>query len=136
MTHESQKHDHANTEETANGDKSVTEGWKDRFKQLMGTFELPKEAIQYIMKQVDETKKASVDVISREIRKYLQNVNLADEVTQILTRMDLEITTSIRFVETSKKKGKLRLRISRDDPAHAAGDETPSDENAQARPKQ
>jgi hypothetical protein len=73
-----------------------------RVKNLVGDLKLPKEIVNHILSQVDETKHAAVGVISKEVRLFLERTNLADELAKLLTQVSFEVTTKVRFVPSDK----------------------------------
>lgn len=73
-----------------------------RLKNLIGELKLPKEIVNYIMAQVDDTKQAAIGVVSREVRLFLEQTNLAEEIAKLLTLVSFEIKTQVRFVPSDK----------------------------------
>ncbi|MCL2725911.1 MAG: hypothetical protein FWD69_15900 [Polyangiaceae bacterium] len=69
----------------------------DSFKQLVGDLKLPKEIAHYLLQQIDETKSGVFRVVAKEMRDFLEHTNLAGEMQKILTTVQFEITTTIRF---------------------------------------
>jgi len=94
-------------------------------KQLVGNLELPREVLNYMMKQVDETKSAAVGIIAREFRLFLEKADLAEEITRVLTRISLEVTTTVKFRENDADNGGLRIRITRDTAQEPADADAP-----------
>lgn len=58
---------------------------------------LPKEAAGYIFSQVEETKNGVLRVVAKEVRDFLEHTNLAGEMSKVLTTLQFEINTTIRF---------------------------------------
>lgn len=58
---------------------------------------LPKEAASYIFSQVEDTKNGVLRVVAREVRDFLEHTNLAGEMQKVLTTLQFEINTTIRF---------------------------------------
>jgi hypothetical protein len=86
---------------------------KDRVKQVVGDFTLPKEVLHYMLKQVDETKDATLGIVSKEIRHFLENEDISAILTEVLTKVSFELTMKARFVENDKKAG-FKLQITPD----------------------
>jgi regulator of replication initiation timing len=80
-----------------------------RLKNLFNDIKIPREIAVHIMSQVDDTKKAAVQVISREIRQFLENTNLADELARLLTQISFQVKTEISFVPKEKTISKKDL---------------------------
>jgi MoxR-like ATPase len=86
-----------------------------KLKNFVGEMRLPKEMVNYMMAQVDETKQAAIAVVAREARAFLERTNLSEELAKVLTQVSVEINTRVRFVPNDKavKEGqKLRLEVS------------------------
>ncbi len=83
-----------------------------RLKNLVGDMKLPKEIVNHIISQVDDTKHAAIGVISREVRLFLENTNLSDELAKLLTKISFEVSTQVRFVPSDKamKRGKKKAK--------------------------
>ena len=73
-----------------------------RLKHMLGDLKLHKEIVAHIMSQVDETKQATLGVISREVRLFLERTNLSDELAKLLTQISFEVKTQVRFVPSDK----------------------------------
>ena len=58
---------------------------------------LPRELVQYIMSQVDETKQAALAAIAKEMRIFLEQTDIAEELTRVLSKVSLEVKTEVRF---------------------------------------
>jgi hypothetical protein len=69
----------------------------DNLKELVGGIKLPREMAHYLLVQVEETKNVLVGVIAREVREFLENTNISSEMRKILTTVEFEISTTIRF---------------------------------------
>jgi regulator of replication initiation timing len=90
-----------------------------RLKNIVGELKMPKEIVSHILSQVDDTKQATIGVITREIRLFLENTNLSDELAKLLTQISFEVTTQVRFVPSDKavKKEKAGEGIPKDTPS-------------------
>ncbi|MCP4677042.1 MAG: hypothetical protein GY854_16315 [Deltaproteobacteria bacterium] len=73
-----------------------------RLKNIVGDMKLPKEIVNHIISQVDDTKQAAIGVISREVRLFLENTNLSEELAKLLTQISFEVSTQVRFVPSDK----------------------------------
>lgn len=70
----------------------------ENLRHFVHEMRLPKEMANYLFLQIDETKNGLYRVVAREIRDFLEHTNLADEITNALTKLSFEIKTEIRFV--------------------------------------
>jgi hypothetical protein len=67
-------------------------------KSLVSELRLPREIIAHMISQIDETKHAALGVVSREVRTFFENTNLADEMAKLLSQVSFEVSTRVRFV--------------------------------------
>lgn len=67
-------------------------------KDRKGPLELPKEAIQYLLSAAEGMQTAILRIIGNEIRKFLEHVDIGNELQKILTSTSFEIKTEIRFI--------------------------------------
>jgi hypothetical protein len=69
----------------------------DAVKQMVGDLKLPKEVVGYIFSQVDETKNGLFRIFAKEMRDFLEHTNIAGEMQKLLTTVQFEVNTTIRF---------------------------------------
>jgi hypothetical protein len=69
----------------------------ESLKQLVGDLRLPKEVAGYLLSQVEDTKNGALRVVAKETREFLEHANLAHELGKVLTTLQFEINTTIRF---------------------------------------
>jgi len=70
----------------------------DGLRNFVGDMKLPKEVLNYLYQQIDDTKNGLYRVVAKEIRDVLEHTHFADELTKVLTKLSFEIKTEIRFV--------------------------------------
>jgi hypothetical protein len=70
----------------------------EKIGHLVSDLKLPKEVLSYLYTQIDDTKTGLYRVAAKEIRDVLEHTELAEVVTQVLTKLSFEIRTEIRFV--------------------------------------
>jgi hypothetical protein len=78
----------------------------DNLKQFVGDMKVPKEIGHYIYQQIDETKNGLFRVVAKEMRDFLEHTNFAGEMTKILTTVQFEVNTTIRFTPNDGKSKK------------------------------
>ena len=64
---------------------------------------LPKDVAGYLVNTASSTKDEVVKIIAREVREFLQSVNLSEEIAKMLTTLSFEIKTEIRFIPNDEK---------------------------------
>jgi hypothetical protein len=79
------------------------------------------EAVGYITSSADGAKDKVFEVIARETRDFLSNLNVSEEIAKILTTLSFEIKTEIRFIPNSDRfvgaepEVKASVRLKRQD---------------------
>lgn len=66
-------------------------------KQFIHDLKLPKEVAHYLLQQIDDTKNGLFRVVAKEIRDFLEHTNFSGEVQKLLTTVQFEVNTTIRF---------------------------------------
>src|SRR5690348_15120100 len=79
------------------GYEKISEG-PENVRKVVGDLKLPKEALGVMLGQIEETKNGLYRAVAREVRDFLENTNVADELTRALTTLSFEIKTEIRFI--------------------------------------
>ncbi len=69
----------------------------DNIKEFVGGMKLPREVAGYLLAQVEETKNGLFRVVAKEIREFLEHTNMGAEMKKMLTTVQFEINTTIRF---------------------------------------
>jgi hypothetical protein len=69
----------------------------ESLKHFVGELKLPKEIVSYMLQQVDETKNGLFRVVANEIRDFLEHTNISSEMKKMLTTVQFEINTTVRF---------------------------------------
>lgn len=82
-------------------------------RRLAGELSLPKELAQSLLASADSTKDRVVEIIAREVREFLENLNLNDVLVKTLTQLSFEIRTEIRFVPNDQAPGGVKPEIKR-----------------------
>jgi len=77
----------------------------DSLKELVGGMKLPRELAAYLLSQVEETKNGLFRVVAKEVREFLEQTNLGSEIEKILTTLQFEISTTIRFKPNDSAAG-------------------------------
>jgi hypothetical protein len=69
----------------------------ESLKHFVSDLKLPKEIVTLILQQVDETKNGLFRVVAKEIRDFLEHTNISSEMQKMLTTVQFEINTTVRF---------------------------------------
>jgi hypothetical protein len=76
----------------------------DSLKQFVSELKLPKDIARYLFQQIDDTRSDLFRVVASEIRDFLDHTNVAGELRKILTTVQFEINTTIRFSPNGSKE--------------------------------
>lgn len=101
----------------------------DNVKQLVGDLKLPKEIAHYLLTQIDETKNGLFRVVAKEIRDFLEHTNFAGEMQKILTTVQFEVNTTIRFTPNDGRSRKSKPKSRPERGADEAGTAPSGDED-------
>jgi len=98
------------------------------------------EVVGYAANAADGAKDKVFEIVARETREFLSNLNLTEEIAKILTTLSFEIKTEIRFIPNSEKLTgaepdvKASVRLKRNDKAIGSDekdkDKKPDDKDA------
>ena len=66
-------------------------------RHFVNDMKVPKELAHVIFQQIDDTKNGLFRVVAKEIRDFLEHTNFAGEVQKLLTTVQFEVNTTIRF---------------------------------------
>jgi hypothetical protein len=91
-------------------------------KQFIHDLKVPKELAHYLFQQIDDTKNGLFRVVAKEIRDFLEHTNFAGEVQKLLTTVQFEVNTTIRFTPNDgREPRKTDPREDGDEGASATG---------------
>ena len=85
--------------------RTLEAGWdtlsrtdRGRLRGLVNELRIPRELAHYLLVQVDDTKNALLRVFANEVRDFLENTDLTEDLRKVLTSVSLEVSTQIRFI--------------------------------------
>jgi hypothetical protein len=61
------------------------------------------DVVGYVASSADGAKDKVFEIVARETRDFLSNLNLTEEIAKILTTLSFEIKTEIRFIPNSER---------------------------------
>lgn len=97
------------------------------------------DVVGYVASSADGAKDKVFEVVARETRDFLANLNLTEEIAKILTTLSLEIKTEIRFIPNSERMTgaepdvKASVKLKRSDKAMGSERPVPDDEQRDSR---
>ncbi|HET6610983.1 MAG TPA: hypothetical protein VFG83_03305 [Kofleriaceae bacterium] len=84
---------------------------EDSIRRIAKEMTLPKEMAGYLVHTAGATKDELLRIIAREVREFLQNMNLTEELAKILTTLSFEVKTEIRFIPNDEKYAKVEPNV-------------------------
>ena len=87
------------------------------------------DVVGYVASSADGAKDKVFEIVARETREFLANLNLTEEIAKILTTLSFEIKTEIRFIPNSERitgaepDVKASVKLKRNDKAITSDDE-------------
>lgn len=97
------------------------------------------DVVGYVASSADGAKDKVFEIVARETRDFLSNLNLTEEIAKILTTLSFEIKTEIRFIPNSERitgaepDVKASVRLKRSDKAMGAEDGDQRDSRSRLR---
>jgi hypothetical protein len=78
---------------------------EEGIRRLAKDLSLPKDVAGYLAHTAGDAKDELLRLIAREVREFLESVNLSEEVSKMLTMLSFEIKTEIRFIPNDEQYG-------------------------------
>jgi hypothetical protein len=95
---------------------------EEGIRKLASEVSLPKDVTKYLVSQAQTTRDELFRIVAREIRSFLESINLGAELTKILTSLTFEIKMQVRLLP-SDKPGTIRPEIKGDVKVHKDGED-------------
>jgi hypothetical protein len=86
---------------------------EEGIRKLAQDFSLPKDVASYLINSAQSTKDELFRIVAKEMREFLENMNLGNEIAKILTTLSFEIKTEIRFIPNSESVGGVKPDLKR-----------------------
>ena len=87
---------------------------EEGIRKIATDFHLPKDVANYLIQQAATSKDELFRIFARELRAFLENVNLSGELQKLLTTLSFEIKTEIRFIPNDEAVGGVKPQIKKD----------------------
>jgi hypothetical protein len=95
---------------------------EEGIRRIASEVSLPKDVASYLITQAQTTKDELFRIVAREIREFLESINLGAELTKILTSLTFEIKMQVRLLPNEEQnairpsvKGNVKVLKSEDD---------------------
>ena len=79
------------------GLERLSEG-PDSVRRAVGEMKLPREALNAVLSQLDEGTTGLYRIVAKEVRDFLGQKSIAEELVRALTALSFEIRTEVRFI--------------------------------------
>jgi hypothetical protein len=115
---------------------------EEEVRKLASEFSLPKDVARFLVQQAQGTKNEILRIVGAELRRFLESLNLNDELQRLLTSLHFEIKTEIRLIPNDQNKLKSKVKntvvVRRDEEevpegGEDAGGEGPGEETVEER---
>jgi hypothetical protein len=107
----------------------------ENVKNFVSELRLPKEVLQVIVSQVEETKNGITRAVAREVRDFLDRTDVTEAFARALTKLSLEVRTEVRFVPRvagAKPEVRSSVKVTSGQPMDASVEQpSPASENQQ-----
>jgi hypothetical protein len=84
---------------------------EEGIRKLASDLKLPKDVANYLIQQAASSKDELLRVVSKELRGFLESVNISGEMQKLLTSLSFEIKTEIRFIPNDEAIGGVKSDI-------------------------
>jgi hypothetical protein len=97
------------------------------------------DVVGYVASSADGAKDKVFEIVARETRDFLANLNLTEEIAKILTTLSFEIKTEIRFIPNSERimgtepDVKASVKLKKNDKAIGSSDDEQRDSRSRLR---
>jgi hypothetical protein len=81
---------------------------EEGIRKIASDLKLPKEMANYLIAQAAASKDELFRVVSKELRGFLESVNISGELQKLLTSLSFEIKTEIRFIPNDEAIGGIK----------------------------
>jgi hypothetical protein len=71
---------------------------EEGIRKIANEFSLPKDVASYLINSAQGTKDELFRIVAKEMREFLQGLNLHQEIAKLLTMISFEVKTEIRFI--------------------------------------
>ncbi len=81
---------------------------EEGIRKIASDFHLPKDVANYLIQQAATSKDELFRIVAKELRAFLETVNLNQELQKLLTSLSFEIKTEIRFIPNDESVGGVK----------------------------
>ena len=81
---------------------------EEGIRKIASDLKLPKDVANYLIQQAASSKDELFRVVGKELRGFLETVNISGELQKLLTSLSFEIKTEIRFIPNDEAIGGIK----------------------------
>jgi hypothetical protein len=81
---------------------------EEGIRKIASDLKLPKDVANYLIQQAASSKDELLRVVGKELRGFLETVNISGELQKLLTSLSFEIKTEIRFIPNDEAIGGVK----------------------------
>jgi hypothetical protein len=108
---------------------------EEGIRSALSDMKMPREAVTYVVSQAERTKRDLIVTLARELRTFLDGLELQELISKSLQGKQFEIRTTIRVVEDASSEDGVKVEFEKKDMSVSFDDE--SDDKAEDKtPKQ
>ena len=104
---------------------------EEGIRKIAQDFSLPKDVANFLIHQAASSKDELFRVVAKELRGFLEGVNLSGELQKLLTSLSFEVKTEIRFIPNDEGVAGVKPSIKRE-VAVKRGKKAPDDDGGAA----
>jgi len=84
---------------------------EEGIRKLANDFHLPKDVANYLIQQAATSKDELFRIVAKELRGFLESVNVSGELQKLLTSLSFEVKTEIRFIPNDEAVGGVKPEV-------------------------
>jgi hypothetical protein len=84
---------------------------EEGIRKLASDFHLPKDVANYLIQQAASSKDELFRILAKELRGFLDGLNVSGELQKLLTSLSFEIKTEIRFIPNDEAVGGVKPNV-------------------------
>ena len=86
---------------------------EEGIRRIASEFQLPKDVANFLIQQAGSSKDELFRIFAKELRAFLESLNVSGELQKLLTSLSFEVKTEIRFIPNEEKLGGVAPEIKR-----------------------
>ncbi len=84
---------------------------EEGIRKMASEFQLPKDVANFLIQQAASSKDELFRIVAKELRGFLESLNVSGELQKLLTSLSFEIKTEIRFIPNDEAVGGVKPDI-------------------------